>query len=95
VASGGTSWHLLTAKSPLQGTEKGYERLERVVYRVVDPQWNRIMAKKETIKPPSLRELKDASKQLRGGHSSGGRTMADQSVAVRQGVSKPSSGKKR
>jgi hypothetical protein len=52
------------------------------------------MAAKETIKPPSRAELKDASKQLRAGHPSGGRTMADKSVAVRQGVSK-ASGKKR
>jgi len=49
---------------------------------------------KETIKPPTRTELRDASKQLRAGHSSAGRTMADKSVAVRQGVSKPS-GKKR
>jgi hypothetical protein len=46
------------------------------------------MATKETIKPPTKRELADASKQLRKGHSSGGRTMADKSVAVREGVSK-------
>ncbi len=44
------------------------------------------MASKERISPPTRKELKDASKQLRGGHSSGGRTMADQSVARRQGV---------
>lgn len=51
---------------------------------------------KETIKPPTQREVRDASRELRAGHSSGGRTMADRSVAVRQGVSKPSgSGKKR
>jgi hypothetical protein len=49
---------------------------------------------KETIKPPTKRELTDASKQLRAGHSSAARTMADKSVAVRQGVAKPS-GKKR
>jgi hypothetical protein len=41
---------------------------------------------KETIKPPSKAELTDASKQLRAGHSSAARTMADKSVAVRQGV---------
>lgn len=46
--------------------------------------------RKETIKPPTKRELTDASKQLRQGHPSGGRTMADKSVAVRQGVAKPS-----
>jgi hypothetical protein len=48
------------------------------------------MAKKETIKPPTKAELKDASAQLRKGHSSGGRTMADKSVAVREGVAKGS-----
>ena len=40
---------------------------------------------KETIKPPSKAELKDASKQLKKGHSSAGRTMADAAVAKRQG----------
>ena len=49
------------------------------------------MAKdKETIKPPTARELKDASEELRKGHPSGGRTMADASVAKREGVSKRS-----
>jgi len=48
------------------------------------------MSKKETIKPPTARELKDASKQLRAGHSSAGRVMADKSVAVREGVAKSS-----
>jgi hypothetical protein len=43
---------------------------------------------KETIKPPSRRELSDGSKELRKGHPSGGRTMADASVARRQGVTK-------
>ena len=46
------------------------------------------MAKKETITPPTKRELSDASKQLKSGHSSGGRVMADKSVAVRQGATK-------
>ena len=46
------------------------------------------MAKKETIKPPTKKALEDASKELRKGHSSGARTMADKSVAVKQGVSK-------
>jgi hypothetical protein len=50
--------------------------------------WRRQMAKKETIKPPTKNELKDASKELHKGHPSGGRTMVDKSVAVRQGVSK-------
>ena len=44
--------------------------------------------KKETIKPPTKKELTDASKEMRKGHSSGGRTMADKSVAVKQGVVK-------
>ncbi|MBS0362982.1 MAG: hypothetical protein JSR98_16515 [Proteobacteria bacterium] len=52
------------------------------------------MAKKETIKPPTKRELTDASKELRKGHPSGGRVMADKSVAVRQGAAKPSGRKK-
>ena len=51
--------------------------------------------RKETIKAPTKREVSDASRELRAGHPSGGRTMADKSVAVRQGVSKPSGGKKR
>jgi hypothetical protein len=46
--------------------------------------------RKETIKPPTKRELTDASKELRKGHPSGGRTLADKSVAVRQGVAKTS-----
>lgn len=41
---------------------------------------------RETIKPPTKKELSDASKELRKGHSSGGRTMADASVAKREGV---------
>jgi hypothetical protein len=44
--------------------------------------------KKETIKPPTKKETTDASKQLKKKHSSGARTMADKSVAVRQGVAK-------
>jgi hypothetical protein len=44
------------------------------------------MAKKETIKPPTKKDLKDASKELRKGRPSGGRVMADASVAARQGV---------
>jgi hypothetical protein len=46
------------------------------------------MAKKETIKPPTKASLKDASPQLKKGHSSGARTMADESVAAKQGVVK-------
>jgi hypothetical protein len=41
---------------------------------------------KESIKPPTKKELSDASKQLRRGHPSGGRTMADASVAKKQHV---------
>lgn len=43
---------------------------------------------RETIKPPTKRELSDASKELRRGHPSGGRVMADKSVAVREGASR-------
>lgn len=43
---------------------------------------------KETIKPPTRRELTDASKELRKGHPSGARTMADASVAKRQGLTR-------
>jgi len=45
-----------------------------------------MVRRKETIKPPTKRELTDAAKELRKGHSSGGRTMADAAVAKRQGV---------
>jgi hypothetical protein len=41
---------------------------------------------KESIKPPTKKELSDASKQLRRGHPSAGRTMADASVAKKQHV---------
>jgi hypothetical protein len=47
------------------------------------------MPKKETIKAPTKKELTDASKELKKGHSSGGRVLADKSVAVRQGAAKP------
>ena len=46
------------------------------------------MAKKETITPPAKKALKDASKQLKKGHPSGGRTLADESVAKREGASR-------
>ncbi len=45
-----------------------------------------MVKKKETIKPPSKKALSDASKQTKRGHPSGARTLADESVAVRQGV---------
>jgi hypothetical protein len=41
---------------------------------------------KERITPPTMKDTSDASKQLRKSHPSGGRTMADTSVAKRQGV---------
>lgn len=44
------------------------------------------MKTKEVISPPTKKETRDGSKQLRGGHPSGGRTMADASVAKRQRV---------
>jgi hypothetical protein len=44
------------------------------------------MAKKERITPPSKKDLRAASKELRRGSGPGGRVMADQSVAKRQGV---------
>ena len=44
--------------------------------------------KKETIKPPTKREKTDASKELRKGHPSGGRVLAEASVAKRQGAAK-------
>jgi len=47
------------------------------------------MAKKETIIPPSKKDLKDASKELKRGHPAGGRTLADQSVAKREGAKRP------
>jgi hypothetical protein len=50
--------------------------------------------KKELIKPPTKKELTDASKELKKGHSSGGRVMADKSVAVKQGIIKSTAKKK-
>jgi hypothetical protein len=44
------------------------------------------MAKKERITPPSKKDVKAASKELRGRSGPGGRVMADQSVAKRQGA---------
>ncbi|WP_155467998.1 MULTISPECIES: hypothetical protein [Acetobacter] len=46
------------------------------------------MAKKETIKPPTKKDLSAASKDLRNGDPAGGRVLSDKSVAVRQGVAK-------
>jgi len=43
------------------------------------------MAKrKETISIPTKKELSDASPQLRKGHSSAGRVMAEKAIANRQ-----------
>ena len=50
---------------------------------------------KETIKPPNKSELRDASKQMRSRHSSGARTMADASVARRQGIKRGGGGRGR
>lgn len=49
--------------------------------------------RKETIKPPTKRELSDASEALRRGHPAGGRVLAEKAVAVRQGASKPRRGR--
>jgi hypothetical protein len=46
-------------------------------------------AKSGSSHPPSKKELTDGSKQLKKGHSSGARTMADKSVANRQGAKRP------
>jgi hypothetical protein len=48
------------------------------------------MPRKETITPQSKAALKDAGRELRKGHSSGGRTLADQSVAKREGAKRSS-----
>ena len=47
------------------------------------------MAKKERIIPPSKKDLSAASKELRRGSGPGGRVMADQAVAKKQGVKRP------
>ena len=44
------------------------------------------MANKKSTAPPSKKALRDASIELRKGHSSGGRVLADESVAKREGV---------
>jgi hypothetical protein len=44
------------------------------------------MRVKEVIRPPTKKATRDASKELRKGHPSGGRVMADKSVAKREGV---------
>lgn len=41
---------------------------------------------KERIRPPTKKELKQASQDLRSGDSAGARAMADASVAKRQDV---------
>ena len=52
------------------------------------------MPKKETIKPPTKKALKNASGLLRKGSSAGARVMADKSVAVREGAAKPKNGRR-
>ncbi len=44
------------------------------------------MPKQEKIIPPTSKALTDASNQLKGKHPSGGRVLADQSVAKREGA---------
>lgn len=39
---------------------------------------------RENVPVPTKRELSDASKQLRGGHSSAGRVMMEKSVATKK-----------
>jgi hypothetical protein len=46
---------------------------------------------KERITPPSKKDLKAASKEMRKGSGPGGRVMADQSVAKKQGVKRKKS----
>ena len=43
---------------------------------------------KERITPPSKKDLRSASRSLRRGNGPGGRVMADQSVAKKQGASR-------
>jgi hypothetical protein len=45
--------------------------------------------KKENVKPPTKRELTDAGKQTPKKHPSGGRVLAEESVAINEGVKKP------
>lgn len=40
--------------------------------------------KTEVIKTPTTREVKDAAKQTRQGHSSGGRVLNEQKQAIKQ-----------
>lgn len=46
------------------------------------------MKKKEKIKPPTKKELTKASEALRKGKTLGGRVMAEQAAAVKEGVAK-------
>lgn len=50
-----------------------------------------VTRKSETVKVPTKREVSDASKQTRKGHSSGGRVMNEQKTAIKQGVARKSS----
>jgi hypothetical protein len=49
---------------------------------------------KETIKPPTKRELADAAKELQKGHSAGGRVLAEQKAAIKQGAASKTPKKK-
>jgi hypothetical protein len=44
--------------------------------------------RKEIIAPPTRKELSDAARQTVKGHSSGGRVLAEQRVAIGEGVAK-------
>jgi hypothetical protein len=57
------------------------------------PKRESMAKRKETIIPPNKRELADASPEMRKGHSAGARTMADASVAKRQGAKRGKGGK--
>lgn len=48
-----------------------------------------MVTRKEAIKPPTRKELGDASKQLRKGHSGASFTMNAQKSAIKQGAAKP------
>jgi hypothetical protein len=48
-----------------------------------------MVPKKEKIKPPTKPELTDAGKQTKKKHPSGGRVLAEESVAIKEGIKKP------
>lgn len=47
--------------------------------------------KRESVPPPTQKELTDASRQTREGHSSGGRTLREERTAREQHVNPPKS----